>query len=55
MPSWWYRLRDIVWVAVVALALAVGTIVLALLGANIETVVAVGASAITLAVLSQRS
>jgi hypothetical protein len=55
MPSWLYRLRDIVWVAVGAFALALATIVVSLLGANLETVVALGASAIALAVLSQRS
>lgn len=55
MPSWWYRLRDIVWVAVIAFTLAVGTIVLALLGAPLETVAGIGASAIALAILAQRS
>lgn len=55
MPSWWYRLRDVVWVSVIAFTLAVGTVVIALLGADLETVLALGASSIALAVLAQRS
>lgn len=55
MPSWWYRLRDIVWVAVGAFTLAVATLVVALIGAPLETVVGLGATAIALAILAQRS
>jgi hypothetical protein len=55
MPKWWYRLREVVWVAVVSFALAVGSVVIALLGASLETVLALGASSIALAVLAQRS
>ena len=55
MPSWVYRLRDIVWVAVGSFTLALATILVALLGGTLETIVALGSSAIALAVLSQRS
>lgn len=55
MPNWWYRLREVVWVAVFAFALAVGTLILAILGANLETVAGLGAASIALAILAQRS
>jgi hypothetical protein len=55
VPSWFYRLRDVVWIAVFAFLLAVATPIVAfLLPDALTLVVGLGLSAITIALLAQR-
>lgn len=55
MPSWFYRLRDVVWIAVFAFALAVATPIVALFSPDSLTlVIGLGLSACAVALLAQR-
>ena len=55
MPSWLIRLRDVVWVAVFAVALAVAAIVCALfVDGSFDVVIALSGAAITCGLLAQR-
>jgi hypothetical protein len=55
MPSWWIRVRDIVWTSVFAVVFTGITVVSAILVPNnIGLIVGAGLSAVTLAILSLR-
>jgi hypothetical protein len=55
MPNWLIRLREVVWVAVIAAALGILAILVALIfPAKIILVLGIGSAAITFALLSQR-
>ena len=55
MNSWLIRLRDVVWTAVFAVALAVASILVALIVPSaISVVLALGLSSVSLALLSWR-
>lgn len=55
MNSWLIRLRDVVWTAVFAVALAVASILVALVVPSaISVVLALGLSSVSLALLSWR-
>lgn len=56
MPSWFYRLRDVVWIAVFAFALALATLVVAIFfPPNLTLVCGLGLSACAVALLAQRT
>ncbi len=54
MKRLWFWMRDVVWTAVVAVALAVSAVVLAVLGYS-DIALAVGMAGITFSFLSVRS
>ncbi len=55
MPSWWIRVRDIVWTSVFAVVCVLVAVFSALFVPNsIELVVGAGLSAVSLAILSLR-
>lgn len=56
MPSWLMKLRDVVWSAVVSVALAVTTVVIAIATPqSIGPIIAFASASITAALLAQRS
>jgi len=56
MPTWFIRLNDIVWPAVIAGVLAVVDIVVAIASpTNLGAILALGLSAVTFALLAQRA
>jgi hypothetical protein len=55
MKRVWYFLREVAWTAVVSLLLAIGAIVVALLGYDAELVLSLGLGAIALGVISTRA
>jgi hypothetical protein len=55
MPNWLMRLREVVWVSVIAAVLAILAIIVAItLPAKIILVLGLGSAAITFALLAQR-
>lgn len=56
MPLWFLRLKDIVWPAVIAVALAVVDVIVAIATpSNLGLILALGLSAVVSALLAQRA
>ncbi len=55
MPNWFSRLKDLVWTSIIAVIMAICTVIAGIAGSSSETVQSLGIFALVMAILAPKA